>query len=317
MALLRKASDKNSSKSSSLIHNKAILKPKDLVETNKKIEIKASTFEPRLPTIAPIIPLAATDTNSELSVGSVATPEFIGDRDVREVVRLVLSNQNELAQNYVVRLREQGARIEDIFLYVLAPAAHSLGQMWEDDTCDFIAVAMASGNLISIMRGLALGHSRFYHGKICQDTAGNPVVKNRYNILIATLDHENHVFGGLMVAEFFRLGGWEVETLVPPQKGEFDQMIASDYFDVVAISVASTDDVDLAKKRIKTTRAISKNPKVIIAVGGGAFKNCKSVADTVGADFSATSGEQAVFEATLRVSKQQMRFISKRRVVSR
>ena len=51
-------------------------------------------------------------------------------------------------------LRDGGLPLPKLLLELLAPAARHLGEMWEDDTCDFLAVTEGLGRLQAISRRL-------------------------------------------------------------------------------------------------------------------------------------------------------------------
>ena len=67
--------------------------------------------------------------------------------DVADFARLILTRSEAQALDCIESMRIKGAPIESIYLDLLAPAARYLGEMWEEDLCDFTDVTIGLGRL--------------------------------------------------------------------------------------------------------------------------------------------------------------------------
>ena len=52
-----------------------------------------------------------------------------------------------VSDEYVAFLRERGVSVESLYLDLFGPIARRLGEMWEDDACDFSTVTVALGEM--------------------------------------------------------------------------------------------------------------------------------------------------------------------------
>ncbi|RZJ18331.1 MAG: cobalamin-binding protein, partial [Haliea sp.] len=114
--------------------------------------------------------------------------ERLGPQDVERFARLVLARDDDVAQACVDAMRDRGVPIESIYLDLLAPVARHLGELWEQDLCDFTDVTLGLGRLQQVLRELspAFGQS------IDHPTNGR-------RVLLLPSPGEQHTFGLVMV----------------------------------------------------------------------------------------------------------------------
>jgi len=74
--------------------------------------------------------------------------------ELAEFARLVLVHESGVASAYVRSMREQGTALECICTDWLAPAALRLGELWEQNECDFNQLSVGLNRLESVMRAL-------------------------------------------------------------------------------------------------------------------------------------------------------------------
>ena len=67
----------------------------------------------------------------------------------------VLKWEADRALLEVEGLLERGHTMQELFLNLLAPAARTLGILWEEDECDFVEVTMGIWRLQEVMREIA------------------------------------------------------------------------------------------------------------------------------------------------------------------
>ena len=174
--------------------------------------------------------------------------------------------------------------MEQLLLDLLAPAARTLGAMWENDTCDFTAVTSGLWRLQSAMRALA-------------SVEIVPPV-NAPRIVLVPLPGEDHTFGLSMVYEFFRRAGWNAWTGPVENRAALRSLVRARPVAVLGFSLACDDRLDDARAEIAAVRRASRNPDIAIMVGGPGFTDNPALAAAVGADATARDGQDAVLQAT-------------------
>lgn len=72
--------------------------------------------------------------------------------DVAELARLLLEHDRGAAIAFIQMLREGGTPLERIYIEILAPTARLLGQLWEQEVCDFKELSTGLKRLLSVLR---------------------------------------------------------------------------------------------------------------------------------------------------------------------
>jgi methanogenic corrinoid protein MtbC1 len=206
--------------------------------------------------------------------------------DVAELVRLLLAHDVGVSSAYVETVRRRGASLELVCLGLLAPAARRLGEMWEEDECNFMQVTVGLCRLHQLLREL----SPEFH------TSEDDGKTNR-RILLAPCPGEQHTFGVSVVAQFLRRAGWDVWHEFPATHEEMLRVFCQHRFAVVGLSVASEARLEALKGTIRAIRQASRNRAVGILVGGPILVMKPELAASLGADAMALDGPQAVVKA--------------------
>ena len=211
----------------------------------------------------------------------VATVQ-VSAEEVATFGQLILTRSEEQALACITRMRAAGAPIEAIYLDLLAPAARYLGELWEDDLCDFTDVTIGLGRLQKMLRDLNTE----------VEATRNPTA-NGLSILLVPTPGEQHTFGLAMVAELFRKQGWEVVG-GPYELADSPQVLTGHRaFDVVGFSLATSVNLNNLKKTIAEVRKASKNKGVCIMVGGPLCTLHPEYGSDIGADLVASDAQQA------------------------
>ena len=221
-------------------------------------------------------------------VPSVCLPQplvqapLVSPLDVQEFSKLVLSLDENVAQACIDAMRTRGISIETIYLDLLAPVARHLGELWEQDLCDFTEVTVGLGRLHRVLRELspAFGQSQD------QTASGR-------RILLLPGPGEQHTFGLVMVAEFFRRAGWDVAG--GPWEAGADPvvMVKREWFDVVGFSLANGQHLPELAQCIGNVRKAALNPDVGVMVGGPTFLLNPEYVVKVQADVAVNDGSKA------------------------
>ena len=231
--------------------------------------------------IIPRLMLAHRKPHECLTQPSVATAK-VGPEDVTAFSRLVLAPDERLARSCIDLMRTRGISVEAIYVDLLAPVARHLGELWEEDLCDFTDVAMGLGRLQQILRELSGGLAE---GGV-QSSEGR-------RILLLPCPGEQHTFGLVMVGEFFRRAGWDVSGGPAEVKLDAASLVQGDRFDVVGLSLAGDTHLAELGQCIRAIRQRSLNPDVVVLVGGPAFLTHPEYLEQVRADAVAVDGRLA------------------------
>jgi methanogenic corrinoid protein MtbC1 len=200
---------------------------------------------------------------------------------LQQFTLLALGNDETAALDYVESLIARGTATELIFLNLLAPAAHRLGEMWEDDTTSFANVTLAVSRLQRILRHLG------------ESVADERRASGAGTVLLTAIPGEQHSFGLAMVAEFFRWDGWDIWTGPFASRRELMALVQERAFDVVGFSVSGDRRLDELKRDIQDIRRDSRNRRVAVLLGGPLLIRRPDLVRTLGADACATDGASA------------------------
>jgi methanogenic corrinoid protein MtbC1 len=206
--------------------------------------------------------------------------------DVTELAGLVLAREAVVACSYVEAARARGASVEALYLDLLAPAARHLGELWTANLCGFAEVTVGLCRLHQMLRELSPAF---------QDEGGHQAHGRR--ALLVPVPGDQHTFGLVMVAEFFRRAGWDVSSGSSMSKSELVGMVRNEWFAVVGFSASCDTRLDALASGIHAVRRASRNPAIGILVGGPVFIEHPELATLIGADATAVDGRQATFQA--------------------
>ncbi len=154
--------------------------------------------------------------------------------EVERMTGLVLANDLPGQDDLVHRLQTGGVGVESLYLDLLAPAARRLGEMWEQDLCDFTEVTVGLWRLQTILRDL---------GRAVVIPVPRPLTPSR-RVLLLPAPGEQHTFGLAVVGEFFHRDGWLVSVGLFATPADLGGAVRHERFDVVGISVACGDRLE-------------------------------------------------------------------------
>jgi len=218
--------------------------------------------------------------------------------EVEEFAEAILSKEPSFASQQIERLCANGLSIESVFLYLLTPAARLIGVLWENDLCSFSQVTLALWRIQQIMYDL----SPAFHAS---RNPGHATARQR-RILISTIPGSQHTFGLSMLSEFFRGDGWTVLAIPSPDKNELMNSVASNWFDIFALSASTDREIDAAQRIISEARHCSCNPSLSIIVGGTLFLRRPELAQSMGADGMSEDAQGALALAAQLLKQQQV-----------
>jgi MerR family transcriptional regulator, light-induced transcriptional regulator len=202
--------------------------------------------------------------------------------ELQSFVQQIISDNEEQVADTLTALRARGVSVEALYLHLFGPTARRLGEMWEDDACDFSTVTIALGRLQRLLREL----SPAFGSEVDHPPNG------RRALFVQPRD-EQHSFGLSMVAEFFRRDGWDVIGGIGGAVADPAAIVRSEWVDVVGFSVGTDVRFAWLKETIAAVRAASRNPGLHVLVGGPPFAARPERVSEVGSDGTAQDGKDA------------------------
>jgi MerR family transcriptional regulator, light-induced transcriptional regulator len=209
-----------------------------------------------------------------------------GSPEVEEFARIAIDTDPSAAAAYVETLRREGMPLDVIYMQLLAPAARRLGALWEADLCDFTQVTLGLWRIQQVMYDL----SPAFHRSSAESPGGR-------RALLTPAPQSQHTFGLLMVSEFFRRAGWDVWARTSATAQDIVSAARGEWFDVCGLSLGSETHVDSTTSVIVDVRKQSRNPAIVVMVGGPVVGAHPELVARVGADATAGDAESAVARA--------------------
>ncbi len=192
----------------------------------------------------------------------------------------------------VEALMAGGVSVETAYLHLLAPAARRLGSWWDEDACDFVDVTMGLWRLQEIVHALSA---------LIPGVA--PVEGVDRRALFSPAPGEQHGLGAIIVEEFFRRAGWQTWSAPALDEDELVALVAGRAFDIVGLTVSVERHVAPLARTIAAVRRASRNPGILVLVGGRIFTERPVLATQIGADGTAADGQMAVTLAETLLTK--------------
>lgn len=203
--------------------------------------------------------------------------------EAKRFATLPIEHETDRLLAEIEALQASGVSMESIFVDLLAVSARKIGEMWEDDSCDFVDVTVGLWRLHEVMRECVVNTWSQFDSLGASNTA-----------LFLPMLGDQHNFGTLMVEEVFANAGWQTEVLLEPQRYELIHLLAERPFDLVGLTVSSNCPSRAVADLITSIRSVSKNSKVRVIVGGSWINAEPSLALGVGADGTAADARSAL-----------------------
>jgi methanogenic corrinoid protein MtbC1 len=166
-----------------------------------------------------------------------------------------------------------GYGLEDIYLSGIAPAARLLGDWWHSDRICFSDVSIGSLRLQQTLSELS--------PEFLKDTVQGADTKR---MLLLNPPGSQHTLGSYMTAEFFRRGGWQVDSMDAREEVAVLRRLHTEWFDLAGFSVASDRQVEVLTTLIQKMRSLSANTGIRVMVGGPMVSLNHRIAEELGAD---------------------------------
>jgi methanogenic corrinoid protein MtbC1 len=199
-----------------------------------------------------------------------------------------LRSDAEGLSDVVGELLVNGYDVKTLCAHLFEPTARQLGDWWCEDVCNSFEVTVALSHLQNAVRRLNATAAE-----------GRDLGEVGRNILLSPQPKEPHMLGMTLLSGFFRRAGWTVQADFPKTDKELLSMVGSHWFDALGLTLSDVftrrDRLTAMAATVRAVRAASKNPSLIVIVGGRAFRGgADGEVANVGADVHYASASEAV-----------------------
>lgn len=207
----------------------------------------------------------------------------IAPSDANRFAMLPLTHEAAGLLEEVDTFLDKGVSVDAIYLDLLAPAARRLGEMWEEDSCDFVDVTMGLWRLQEVMRDVARRSPRVV------DTVNNP-----RSALFAPMPGDQHSFGAIMIEDVFARAGWQSVVLPRPERRELLDAVSHRAYDLVGLTLSRDCPSSALTNLVKAIRSVSANPHISVLIGGRMVNQNPAIVAEVGADGTGADARSAL-----------------------
>jgi methanogenic corrinoid protein MtbC1 len=231
-----------------------------------------------------------------LSLKPVANRRAFTDDDdsqAARLARLLIAPNLTAASELIDQFLASGATPTALFTRLFEPAAYSLGDLWDDDSCSEFEVTIGLCHLQTAMRRISFN---------C--LSAPPAKAAPRNVLIVPQPGEPHMLCAALDSELLWQAGWNTHCEFPASDKALQDLVATNRFDALDLSLSPSLRRGhwlprVAETISKVCRA-SRNPGIVIVVGGRMFEDRPEAAAQVGADAARTTAldiEQVILDA--------------------
>lgn len=195
-----------------------------------------------------------------------------------ELAELLIAADEGAALELIRELRGQYGDPRRLFAPVFEPAARILGDLWNDDSCSEFDVTLGLCRLQTAVRLLGI------------DAPPAPLRGDQPNVLIAPAPGELHHLMAALDSEWLWGAGWAPQVEFPANDRALQDLLSASWVDVLDLSLSAAfrrgDSLPELSRTIAMARRASRNPALLVVVGGRAFVEDRSAGTGVGADLA-------------------------------
>ena len=206
------------------------------------------------------------------------TPAVPSNLEIIALCDALLSKDEAAAAQFIMHLRHDGTKTEDIHLIYMARAARMLGDMWDDNKIDFVTVTLGTGRLLAIMRGM-------------RPLFETPLPVLGKTAIFASVPGENHTIGVRMATDIFRKDGWEIDLKVGLDHNSLVDQIERQPSGIIGLSIGGKHSMEPLSKLVVALNICC--PHSLILVCGQDVEHSKPVLQLMGLDAIAETFHEA------------------------
>ncbi len=208
------------------------------------------------------------------------------DQRARALADLLIGPDTEAAIELLRTLQDSDGAIRHLYETLVEPAARRLGDLWGADLCSEFDVSLGLGQLQRAVRVL--------NEEVTAPTLPKGVFLP--SVLIVPEPGEAHLLNAVLDSDALARCGWDPLTEFPATDEALQDLLADSWFDALDLSLSASFRRDgwlpRVTKTIALARHASRNPAVVVVVGGRIFNEDVSAAARVGADATSTTALQ-------------------------
>jgi len=266
-----------------------------LVNSLAKKELIREIFSTQLPSLIEEIERKTSSNQSWVQLPRVKADQYRDSLDAEEInklTQLLLDTDEGSFELAITVLKTHGAPINYIVLELIPEIARTLGKQWEDDSLSFADVSIGVNRL-----------ERVIHKLDYLFQANQLEKKQNKSIFITGFPGSQHSLGTLIFANFLIFSGWQVHR---PNQTNTDSIVygvSSKELEAIAISVSTSEQLEQLPDLIDLLRQKSKNPKIIVLIGGPLYNKMPNAFDHIQAEVKACSPEESVQKLEQKLSQ--------------
>lgn len=197
----------------------------------------------------------------------------ISPQEVDHLAELLLRDAERPCMDFVAGFAAQGVGLDVLLVDLLTPAVRRIGEDWTEDRVGFLEAGIAYGRAHQLLRRLAQEHDGV-----------PPEAEVAGRILVTVPEGEQHTLGIFALAEVLLRQGWQVVLCRPLLEAHPATLVRGEWFDAVLYSVAQERHLDPVKDEVARLRRRSRNPDVVVLLGGHVLCEMDDAWRRVGAD---------------------------------
>jgi hypothetical protein len=209
------------------------------------------------------------------------------DRAATAFADMLVSPDPGPALELIRSLQGEDGSIRPLYETLIEPAARRLGDMWQADLCSEFDVTLALGQIQRILRTL-------------NEDVLLPIIPVGMflpSVLIVPEPGEIHAINAILDADALAGVGWDSQSEFPDTDEALQDLLADTWFDALDLSLSAAFRrehwLPRVAKTITLARHASKNPAVVVVVGGRMFTEDGNAGAQVGADGTSQTAMRA------------------------
>ena len=210
------------------------------------------------------------------------SPPAIVHPDVAELADRLIAADPAAADQMLAGLQTDNGGIWPLYATLFEPVARRLGDLWSEDSCTEFAVTLGLCRLQTIVR--RLGSPEPFRSA---EHAAGPAA------LIVPQPGEVHRLGMALDFEILSHAGWAPQCNYPPDDTALQDLLTATWYDALDLSLSVAFQRLHWLPRLATTivraRRASRNPALVVVVGGRAFVERRKAGWEVGADLASVT----------------------------
>jgi methanogenic corrinoid protein MtbC1 len=199
-----------------------------------------------------------------------------------ELADMLVASDQIAALELIKELQAETASSLLHYATLFEPAARRLGDLWSEDSCSEFDVALGLSRIQTAVRLLSTDLVR---------SRGRRVPGPE--VLVAPEPGEFHRLGAALDSEVMWNVGWNPHCEYPADDHALQDLVSATWFDVLDLSLSAAFRrehwLPRLAKTIAQAREASRNPALVVVVGGRLFAEGGTEGAQVGADMASTT----------------------------